>query len=110
MEDNKLLADFMGYKAFNDELLDDKNLFIQYSDESLKFNSDWNLLMLVVEKIENYNDGYTLVIIEDKRCHIDTRNGYKVDTICQTKIIAVHGACCGFIEWYNKNNFATLAN
>jgi hypothetical protein len=89
MEDNKLIAKFMGGYEF---------------EEFENFHSDWNFLMTVVEKIENYNDGYTLVIIEDERCHIDTQNGYKVNTVCTSKISAVHSACCGFIEWYNNNN------
>jgi hypothetical protein len=88
MKYNKLIAEFIrGYE----------------SEEFEDFHSDWNLLMLVVEKIENYNNGHTLVIIEDERCHIDTQNGYNVDTVCNKKISAVYDACCGFIEWYNNN-------
>jgi len=104
MEDNKLIAEFMGFQETSigwydaDECLyENDNTF-----DTLRFNVDWNWLMPVVEKIENYNDGCTLVTIEDERCHIDTQNGYKVDTVCAAKISAVYDACCGFIEWYNN--------
>ena len=106
MESNKLIAEFMGFQETSigwydaDECLHEKdNTF-----DTLRFDTDWNWLMPVVEKIENYNDGYTLVIIEDERCHINTQNGYKVDVVMHTKIRAVYDSCCNFIEWYYKND------
>lgn len=107
MEENKLIAEFMGLvrsSVVNKYWTEKNSEGIGIGElVGLQFHTDWNWLMKVVEKIENYNNGHTLVIIEDERCHIDTQNGYNVDTVCDKKISAVYDACCGFIEWYNNN-------
>ena len=69
----------------------------------LKFNTSWDWLMPVVEKIEKYNDSCALVIIEDERCHIDTQNGFSVDSTSESKILSTYNAVCQFIEFYNAN-------
>jgi len=99
IEKNKLIAEFLGYKNIaNDE---DKQ---DYLNDIVKFDSDWNWLMSVVEKIENYNDSATLFIIEDERCHVNTQNGFEIDSVGHTKIEAVYNACVEFVKWYNEQN------
>lgn len=70
----------------------------------LRYDSDWNWLMPVVEKIESIN--YSSVQIKEGLCHIsyhDT-NGYwnhkKIDG--HPKIISTHKAVIEFIKWYNS--------
>jgi hypothetical protein len=70
----------------------------------LSFDTDWNWLVEVVEKIENYNDSATLFIIEDERCHVNTQNGFEIDSVGHTKIEAVYNACVEFVKWYNNQN------
>ena len=97
-ENNKIIAEFMRWKIFNDELLDHKNLFIQYFDEPLKFHSDWNWLMELVEKIfktaedENIEDEATckelLQVIKEAFYAPQKEN--------------VYNCCLDFINWYNE--------
>jgi hypothetical protein len=107
-ENNKIIAEFMGYKIQKNPT---ERFFGKHSHpitkvwiKELSFNSDWNWLMEVVEKIENYNDGCTLFIIEDERSHIDTQNGFEIDSVGHTKKESVYNACVEFIKWYNLQN------
>ena len=68
--------------------------------DELQYHKSWDWLMPVVEKIEQTNDGCTLVIIEDERCHIDNQKGFEIDSVGHTKIEAVYNAVIKFI----KNN------
>jgi hypothetical protein len=92
-EKNRIIADFMG--ASGVDMLGNKT--------DARYHTSWDWLMLVVEKIEQTNDGCTLVIIEDERCHIDNQKEFHIDSVGHTKIEAVHNAAVAFIEWYNKN-------
>lgn len=74
-----------------------------FKSYEVKFHTSWDWLMAVVEKIEKYNDSCALVIIEDERCHIDTQNGFSVDSTSESKILSTYNAVCQFIEWYNAN-------
>ncbi len=87
---NRMIAEFIGKEIY------------QYHHESF-YHSSWDWLMPVVEKIENYNSGSTLVIIEDERCHLDTQNNFEIDSVGHTKIEATYNAVVQFIEWYNEN-------
>ena len=88
METNKIIAKFMG--GYELEEFED-------------YDTSWEWLMPVVEKIEQTNEGCTLVIIEDERCHIVNQIGFEIDSVGHTKIEAVYNACLIFIKWYNKN-------
>lgn len=71
--------------------------------EDLKFNSDWNWLMEVVEKIEeNY-----IVDVCGRAVSIHENNGEMMVDLCafnySTKIEAVYNACFEFIQWYSQN-------
>lgn len=109
-ENNKIIAEFMGL-----------HLLVKLNLE-LKYDTDWNWLMEVVEKIEkvsNYDSGDrfgTHVIIKGRVCSIKSgnygmkgkeyskklyfNNNYSGDT----KIKAVYNACVEFIKWYNENS------
>ena len=105
-ENNRLIAEFMGY---NEEIVNDEVYFTlpdmleSLSDEELHYHSDWNWLMEVVEKIENYNE-YTNVLFTPQGCEINCyiENGFLFSNDCNTKIEAVYNACIEFIKWYNK--------
>ena len=108
-ENNKLIAEFMGRSISPITLAEfrklkprDKHLVSGAFVEDLQYHSDWNWLMEVVEKIENYNDSATLFIIEDERCHVNTQNGFEIDSVGHTKIEAVYNACLGFVKHYNE--------
>ena len=116
---NKLIAEFMGWsqqldveKRWYGAWFDQHKVRKAWSEfqghEPLLFNESWDWLMPVVEKIENFNDGCTLCIIEDERCHINTQTNFEVDSVGYTKIEAVYNAIIEFIKWYNqqetKNN------
>ena len=95
-EENKLIAEFMGkewHKSFFKDVC-----IINPSNISYKFHTSWDWLMPVVEKIEQTNEGVTLVIIEDERCHIDNQKGFEIDSVGHTKIEAVYNAVVKFIK------------
>ena len=100
-EENKLIAEFMGMESFKDMLSTLNNGKINISIdiyEQAKYHSSWDWLMPVVEKIEQTNDGCTLVIIEDERCYIDNQKGFEIDSVGHTKIEAVYNAVIKFIK------------
>lgn len=69
MKDNKLIAEFMG---INYEDPNDNSVMIQITPKgnevvpinSMKYHTDWNWLMPVVEKIENY-ERYDIDILQN---------------------------------------------
>ena len=88
IENNKLISEFMG--GYEPEEFED-------------YHTDWNLLMEVVGKIENYNE-YTSVLFAPQGCAIDcyVKNGFAFSNDCDTKIEATYNACVEFIKWCNK--------
>ena len=112
VENNKLIAEFMGFiadKSFEVKLVDGINTsYYYYKDdvmclpETMRYNSSWDWLMEVVEKIEKLK---CTVVIEKNICRIHKGglhfgHAYKFET----KIEAVYNACLEFIKWYNKQN------
>lgn len=100
-ENNKIIAEFLGY------VLRGKNTF-EYNNklyliEELKFHSDWNWLIEVVEKIESL--GFN-VSIEFSTCIITYSDDDFKEIIGisdnYSKIQAVYNACVAFIKWYNE--------
>ena len=77
---------------------------IVFNSQDYPFNTDWNWLMEVVEKIESLKFE---VFIETYEIRIELyentifRQHTKVSN--QTKIQAVYNACVDFINWYNLN-------
>jgi hypothetical protein len=120
LESNKLLAEFMG--VF-DKILSTQNIHswsdapFYYTTENskekvienisnyVKYDTDWNWLMQVVEKIENYNE-FANVLFAPQGCAIDVyiENGFAFSNDCNTKIEAVYNACVEFVKWFNNQN------
>jgi len=120
LENNKLIAEFLNWEFDAIEFIAPKEFetIIPFNHQSkktkalecfttsiykvidLKFHSDWNWLVEVVEKIESlrYN-----IMIGNVICIIERNNG--LDSIMireETKIEAVYNACVEFIKWYNE--------
>lgn len=133
MEDNRLISQFMsGFNGWHFNLYNDGKWEIQAPDnfkeiipfkskpsqffvtnffksDEVKFHSDWNWLMEVVEKIEKLGywtefrkqlGGVRFVIGDEK----DFKNEKPpiVNVYKDFKIEAVYTACVKFIEWYNQ--------
>ena len=103
-ENNKIIAEFMGMKPHNKNDLEGfwtNTIKVHEFNNvmNLKFHSDWNWLMEVVEKIESL--GNFNVSIEFGNCTIS--GTFTVSKTNKTKIEAVYNACLAFIEWYNEN-------
>ncbi len=117
-ENNKLIAEFMGRVIPEDELeFYDENPTTHYYD------SDWNWLMEVVEKIEslkpfeflsgrswigfdvriyktfNTQTNYCTIKYLKESGDMTISNGFSKNN----KIEAVYNACVEFIKWYNEN-------
>ena len=107
IENNRLIAEFMGFQSTSLGWFDNEEHLINVEKDNtfddLKFHKDWNWLMEVVEKIENYNE-YTNVFFAPEGCAIDCHieNGFSFSNDCDTKIEAVYSVCVEFIKWYNK--------
>ena len=121
MENNKLIAEFMGLKpkmespdvyVFNDMPYfsvrennpeDVMNAIVKYS----KYDSDWNWLMEVVEKIESLNFVVQIHLnscfIKESEHFINNKAIWRGKNHAKTKIEAVYNACIEFIKWYNSH-------
>lgn len=110
-EKNKLLADFLvenegGLIKLRENIYSTLDEFGMPDDDlilsDLKFDTSWNWLMQVVEKIEVL--GYDL-FIETFEVRIEKyretlfRQHTKVSN--RTKIKAVYNACVEFVKWHN---------
>lgn len=111
-ENNKLIAEFM----------DVPHLYSTVRVETLKYNTDWNWLMEVVEKIEslkpieflsgrnwigfdvriyktfNTQTNYCTIKYLKESGDMTISNGFSK----KNKIQAVYNACLEFIKWYNQ--------
>ena len=83
-----------------------KTEYFKYED--LKFHSDWNWLMEVVEKIESISfeeDNFINVTIGcGFDCTIQDAHGklFKLSTWEHSKIKTVYNTCLEFIKYYNE--------
>ena len=117
---NKIIAEFMGAKLTKDL----KIMYPVYEGDSsyvknLKYRSDWNWLMEVVEKIESLGyrtltENECFMITKSKLSSFDVRSKDDYDTIFSdnyeinhyggSKKENVYNACVEFIKWYNENS------
>ena len=112
LENNRLIAEFMNYNleiVNNEVYFTHDDMLESLSDEELHFDTDWDWLMTVVDKIENYNE-FTSVLFYPNSCTIIKSrefpaddNYFEISIDSFTKIDAVYNACVEFIKWYNKN-------
>ena len=98
---NTLIAEFMKWDILNDITYSKATKGKWIELDKLKFHSNWNWLMEVVEKIESL--GY-YTQIDNIGCVISHDNRDVIVYNSRTKIEAVYNACIAFIEWYNKQN------
>jgi hypothetical protein len=105
-ENNKKLAEFMEYAIIDA----DGN----HKDTDYKYHSDWNWLMVVVEKIETTKNkhGFTFMV-KTTGCHctISSYNSFSQEENVEflfekTRFLATYNACLGFVDWYNLNKTA----
>lgn len=92
-ENNKLLAEFLGLENLKDECF--SHCYRSPIDNEftglLLFDTDWNWIMPVVEKIL------------DTSLNLDTMEMYYQITDSIPRLDHVHEACVMFVKWYNEN-------
>ena len=109
MEENKLIAEFMGCieSSIPNEYWTLKSTegFGMGQMVELKYDTDWNWLMTVVEKIESLN--YSLEINKqeelDYQCLITKGNNIVIQNFNQIKIDAVYQAVVEFVKQIKNN-------
>lgn len=118
IENNKLIAEFMGLKPnpYNQDPLhptdfaEDGDKCIKYS--AMEYHTSWDWLMSVVEKIENLDRLAGIVTINQNCCTIKS-NMLGDNTImsqqagsnyqeANTKLSNTYKAVVEFIKWYNE--------
>jgi hypothetical protein len=104
-ENNKLIAEFLGYTQPHPDY--PGATYWYKKDESpltlLSFDSDWNWLMEVVDKIENLDFIFSIHHEVVNIFNGETKeNGIYSETFQgSTKLITTYNACVEFIKWYN---------
>lgn len=121
-ETNRLLAKFLGRNGKVNKNLyswDGIDLLLTggwVEVKGMKFHSDWNWLMQVVEKIESLGVNFwvvknkvNLTIVGELAQKLNNLyntefEGYDFEYYKgNTKIEAVYNACVEFVKWYNEN-------
>jgi hypothetical protein len=123
MENNKLLAEFLGNDTdeYGTDVFVPKQLMFNHSAQCMQgifqfdecyFDTDWNWLMEVVEKIESIvweeiNDtSFNVTIGATSYCVIQDNNGGMIEIIGEgkSKLESVYNACIEFVKWFNNQN------
>ena len=110
-ENNKLIAEFLGYPLDEKENLHwiDAGESYGYKTNDLKYHTDWNWLMEAVEKIEDIQDGeegdsfrshlYDITI----RQHVVTVENTDIEVAeYGSKLLNTYYAVVEFIKFYNE--------
>jgi hypothetical protein len=106
-ENNKLIAAFMGLEVGFADTSQPCILGKQNAWTPIKYHSDWNWLMEVVEKIE---EKCAFVLIGRMFCEITHTNPLNTNVHFEKKLVsgvrinAVYATCVEFIQWYNQQN------
>ena len=104
-DNNKMIAEFMGFKPNKNTgfevLYNEKTCEVL---DKLKYHTDWNWLMQVVENIESLG---IVVEIRENVCYIETSQGNYTSELEETKIQATYKAVVEFIKWYNDESKAS---
>ena len=120
LENNALIAEFMGYKVLT-KSFQDKPVYnipiegsIGYIPEMMKYNTSYDWLMPVVEKIENaqtrscVNHIFTHIIKclggKSFNCYIEVGNQKRISITSENRLQSIYEAVGTFIKWYNENN------
>jgi hypothetical protein len=100
-ESNKLLAEFLGMELTTDGI----SQLYYTEDRSLrqipKFQTDWNWLMQVVQKIESLGNDI-LITTNYIQIGFDEGEQFIVVEEVNVKIEAVYQAVLEFVNWYNE--------
>jgi hypothetical protein len=140
-EGNKLCADYLGYKYYKWTDKDipnnlsggwihtkkqpkDRYYYLGRTAKEMAFHWDWNLLMLVVEKIESTRDedfGWFQVYINANQCDIRSKYAYLSDNnvksyisdpnaIFETKVQSTFYNVVNFLKFLKNNEKLREAN
>jgi hypothetical protein len=115
-ENNKIIAEFMGFyfdRFHNDGIIEPpiNTMFFKHSAtfslEELKFNSDWNWIMEVVEKIKPLV--YAFDICKSGTIIFQFKENNTLPSIAfnnrnMSQIETVYNSCIEFIKWHNEQN------
>lgn len=120
IENSRLLAEFLGAPITQDGEFEMYGLIPSVEDgeweshffkpENMPFDTDWNWIMEVVQRINTIDDfKYTVRIYS---MDIEIYNNETGDTIVNLfsdystdqLILSVYGACVEFVKWYNEQN------
>lgn len=99
-DNNTLIANFLGLELQEDNTYFDYEVNEYINQEDLNYNTSWDMLMQVVDKIESL--GY-YTQIDNIGCVISHDNSDVIVYNSRTKKEAVYNACVEFIEWWNRN-------
>jgi hypothetical protein len=97
LEDNKLIAEFMGAEKshFGDYLIypinTDKNAFGKTDYSDVKYHSSWDWLMPVLEKIRD---------MKNESAEYMTQNSKVASALATVRIWFVYKAVIEFIKWH----------
>ena len=94
--ENRLIADFMGLLKISNEtypiLYKDKNSDEWFAPDELKYHSDWNWLMEVVNRIKQVGE-------EELKFSVE----FQLAILTLNKE-TIYNECLEFIKWYNEQN------
>lgn len=112
--DNELIAEFMGVEHKPDPCVKSKELFWHYDEincmsSALSFDTSWDWLMPVVEKIETLGYYPTFQYLRSEKEEgrhffniVDASHQMITTHIEISKILAVYKSIVDFIKWYNQ--------
>jgi len=110
-ENNKMIAEFLGYKNTTPT---DKDFDIYENKDgklleamSMQYHSDWNWLMPVVEKIRTIpgmdfminGDHSKVVLIKN----VSVKGFKKIETLESGSMQSIYKTAVKFIKWYNEH-------
>lgn len=106
---DKLLAEFLGMKPHHNDsnvvILNINGINYPFEVSELNYDTDWNRLMQVVEKIESLGYKETNVYVdisEGTFIHTLESNIEIAEVFGGTKIENTYNACVEFVKWYNE--------
>lgn len=108
LENNRLIAKFMGHRYDDNRNSHSSSDFYYYEDSELEYNTSWDWLMEVVEKIEKTNLGS--LEIQSKNLVLLQYNQKTAMYYNSTLIENVYNACVEFVKWYNNHTLKNTAN
>jgi len=101
IEDNRLIAEFLGSRVTVDTYFIN-GMYMSIDDSELKFHSDWNWLMEIIEKIKVINQT-AVGEFKDKLLHYQRNNKTIFDlSILECKEV-VFDLGLEFSKWYITN-------